>query len=887
MNWILKRTILCLFWILVIVTGFVSHSVVPVYAQEGDEDSVERFEATFTELGYSERVLRGPLSYSYYSFGLPADWLPQPGSYLILNVNYTFAGQTDVPAILEVRLNGNTLFTENLEPIGAYQLRVDLPADALYSFDDAYLNSVQLRLLVSTDCEQARLASLIVYTSSSLNLAYLTRSIPIDLVLYPKPLYQAWGFHPNAIRFVLPSQAKSAEVQAAVMIASRLGELSSNSLIISSTLASAIQATQGFDEHLIVIGQPGDNPVLKELDLPIPFVERHLSLHSVMPERLIPGETFSYTLSVENPEARQTLSVIDRLPNGATWQSCSAGAQCELTDEGFLRWRIGSLAENDSISVTVQLYLDDNVIIGEEAEHTATLLDEEGIPINVDTLTSVISTTRGVQYIQSTLDQRGYFFARENLAISEEDGIVQELISPWNPQKAIIVVSGLQDEALLLAARALSAETRFPGMSGDYALIKAVDAVPEAVEPTAEDITFSSVGHGEEVIKATSSGGTPYTFNLPWGTSLTKDAFVALHFGHGVGNVGLVATLQVYLNDIPISGVTLNEENAVDAWMTVPLPRTSLEIGSNELEVRMVYDAAQCVDARDEQAWVVIYDDSFFHLPREVEELYLSLATFPQPFSAQSGLRNLVFLLPDQPSLIEVEGVIRLAARLGYAAGGVDFIPKVALGGDSAGQQWPGHQLIILGRPTTNRYISTLNDVLPQPFYSGTDDIWQRIDQVVYRLAPGMSVGLVQALIAPWDAEQALLVATGTTDEGVKLALNALIERQLSSQLAGNLALVRENSIDTVDTRNYEPETVADIVDVFISQPTPEPEPTSLPSPTPLPTVMPTPTVMSTPSVISAPAVDSVRPVWLVPLLIVSAMVVVIAVSIGLWRSRS
>jgi hypothetical protein len=303
----------------------------------------------------------------------------------------------------------------------------------------------------------------------------------------------------------------------------------------------------------------------------------------------------------------------------------------------------------------------------------------------------------------------------------------------------------------------------------------------------------------------------------------------------------------------------------------------------------MAYDREWCVDIREDRAWVTIYADSFFHLPRESEPLALDLANFPQPFSSQSDLRDVAFLLPAQPTLAEIEGTLRLAAKLGRAAGGDDFAPRAALRGDPA-EQWPGYNLIVLGRPTTNPYIATVNNVLPQPFYPGTDEFQQEVDKVIYRLEPGTSLGFIQELFAPWDDRQAMLIATGTTEAGVAWAMSALTDSDLSWRLSGNLALVREREVRAMDTRERAAEDVAKVVATLMPELTPKvtatPTLTMLPSATPTLTMLPsvTPTLAATPT---ATAVTNTRPVWLFPLLIASVLIVIGAVAVTIWQSRA
>lgn len=136
-----------------------------------------------------------------------------------------------------------------------------------------------------------------------------------------------------------------------------------------------------------------------------------------------------------------------------------------------------------------------------------------------------------------------------------------------------------------------------------------------------------------------------------------------------------------------------------------------------------------------------------------------------------------------------------------------------------------------------------------------------------------------------------MLVATGTTDEGVAWALNALTDERLSYKLDGNLVLVaQEEDVRATDTRAQVAQeqpgiSYADLVSAMITEATVTP----MPTPTATPEAMATPTPMGTPISAAGTAAPAARsgPVWLIPLLIISILIVAGAVGIYVWQSRS
>jgi uncharacterized repeat protein (TIGR01451 family) len=851
--------------------------------------TISDFDITLEELGYGERQLVGPVSSVRYYFALPANWEPQNGSYVELDLDYAISSQDDYSsALLEVRLNDQLLHTESLESSGDRRLQVDIPPGTLFLVEDQSLNNLQLDFRVNEECEQALLVSLTVRNSSLLHLTYQERPWQPDLALYPKPIYQEQAFELGQVRFVLPSEPNSTDLRAATMIAARLGQLTLARLPISVTLSSDLLPDTLSGEHLIIIGRPDDNPWIRQLTLPVSLAERHLALSSQMPAVVEPGDTISYTLVVDNKsDATQSLVVEDRLPAEGQLLACSG--QCEEITPGVIRWELGSLAPGGQISTTVGIRLDALTPPGAVIEHTASLLDGQGIMLNVDTLSAQAGIATSEQLIATGDKPSSYFFVHNDQGVAEGDGLVQEIVSPWSSGHAAIVVTGLDETALLKAAQALSADADFPGMWGDYVIVQATRSISGSVPVSFEDISFASQGYSNRSLSVFHREYFDHYFDVPPGWNLSDNAYLALHIAHGIALDDVQATLEVELNDVPIGSARLDEASAYTRWITFPLPTAASRPGSNWMRLQISADAeSECRFITSDRYWLTVYADSFLHLPRQTTGLMLNLDNFPYSFRNHPGLEDVVFLLPEHPSLAEIEGVLRLALQLGRIAGGDAFWPQVVLGRQPDAEPWAGYQLIVIGLPTCNHYITAVNSDLPQPFRPGTNEILQVVDRVVYRLPPDVSLGYVQALPSPWDEGRVMLVVTGTTAEGVVWALTSLTDDQLSWQLSGNLAVVRDREVRSMDTREIAPEDVAAITQGIEPNLVPVATPTLTSTTTLSPSLAMTPSAIAPTTSETAPSVTGrSQPVWLVPVLILSALLVVISVGLAVWQARS
>ena len=200
------------------------------------------------------------------------------------------------------------------------------------------------------------------------------------------------------------------------------------------------------------------------------------------PTAIAPGGILSYTfiLTNTNAEPLSSLMLVDTLPPSVQVLKCAP--DCAKNSPSEVGWRIPSISAGQSLNYILQLRLNDIITDETFIDNTITLLNAGGHPINVSTLTTTITTaTFDPHAIMSPA--RGDFFALPTRAVAETDGLVLETVSPWNQQRAILIVTGLDDETVQKAGRAMSSSNLFPGVSGSFSLVRRINP-PLEVEPT-------------------------------------------------------------------------------------------------------------------------------------------------------------------------------------------------------------------------------------------------------------------------------------------------------------------------------------------------------------------------------------------------------------------
>ncbi len=376
--------------------------------------------------------------------------------------------------------------------------------------------------------------------------------------------------------------------------------------------------------------------------------------------------------------------------------------------------------------------------------------------------------------------------------VKPEQGILQEIVSPWNQFRMVLVVSGLDEEGISKASQALNRQANFLGMRGPVAVV--VDLLP-LVEPDTlgvSSITLAALGYEDDVAYGAEPKEYNFEFTLPLGWRLEEPPIFVFKFAHANILDPNESVLDIKLNGMPVGSTLLDDTNAGDGELVVSLPAHRLRTGGNRLDVGVemrLPSGDACSNAADQRAWTVISSDSELSLPYKAVDLLPDLSLFPYPFSQNTSFERTAFVVPDQPSSQHLSQLVQLAARLGSASGTKNVTVEVAYPSAVDASIRTGRHLILLGRPSQNTLLREISASLPQPFVADSDLLEPlAVDSVAFAVDPNRDAGLLQITTSPWDNKFILLAIAGTTDRGVDMAVQALLEK--TSDLKGNLAVV-------------------------------------------------------------------------------------------------
>ena len=387
----------------------------------------------------------------------------------------------------------------------------------------------------------------------------------------------------------------------------------------------------------------------------------------------------------------------------------------------------------------------------------------------------------------------------------ENDGILQMAVSPWNKERAVLVVSGNTDEGVIKAGQAVKYGTILTTTANDVAMVESYRT--QASAPlAATDRTFLELGYEDRNMRSTGTNYSYYEFYIPPGQSVSSDAYMNLFFSHSALLSFDNSGMTVILNGRVISSVQFSAETTQLTEVQVSLPPSAFIKGTNELQIQVQlipYDS--CTDLTNFiSAWATIFSDSSLHLPLVTTAANaaetLNLSGFPENLAVGDVQGNITFIVPQNaPQVWQTASAVafEMGDKLDEALSQV----SVQYENDLDLTELAANNVVLLGKPSQLPVIYDWSDSLPAPFSAGTEIPYDPASRIVYRVVEGSTVGYLELFSSPWASGKSVLLVSGNSEDGVALAGSALGGGDLRGSLAGNFAIVSSGQIVSLDSR--------------------------------------------------------------------------------------
>ena len=354
-----------------------------------------------------------------------------------------------------------------------------------------------------------------------------------------------------------------------------------------------------------------------------------------------------------------------------------------------------------------------------------------------------------------------------------EDGLLVLQPSPWNPSRALLLVSGQDAIGLQKASASLASVDFLPYANGQTAVVSQLAA---GGSQTVIDLSLNAL-RADDNLLVEQLGDSSFTisFDMPADANISPEAYIEVYFRHSQLIDYLQSSLTISINGIKIGSIRFSDQSAENGLARIILPPDIIRPLQNTLEITTsIVPQDLCADERSGNFWVSVLGDSYLHLPPVLEEggaqagdLYLN--DFPQALLTDGSLSTLTFVsaADDWQNWLYAAD---LAYRLGGFTASGPLQPSAAfLDTDLAGLS---SQSILLIGSTPEISASAWNDSLPLPFEADGSLPSLSFDGVQFSTAAGQDLGVLQITRQP-DSNAPLFCLAGSSADGLTSAVTA------------------------------------------------------------------------------------------------------------------
>jgi hypothetical protein len=395
----------------------------------------------------------------------------------------------------------------------------------------------------------------------------------------------------------------------------------------------------------------------------------------------------------------------------------------------------------------------------------------------------------------------------EGQVIQPEDGVLQLVRSSVNTEHSYLIVTGVNDEAVMLAAQALSGVRPSIPLNNRLAVIKEYQEDAPLAEAEEEGpITLAELGFRDTTYYGIGAQSVTVSFFVPHNWRIQDGVALHLAYIHSSQLSHGYSSLTVSLNGDPIGSAPINTDVIGEQMVVIAIQPEDIRLGEfNRLTFDIILNVRHdCVALESQVAWLRIRDVSFINLPYELVSHIEDLGEFSNPFFyllSERGISNILVSLPPEPDQAVLNGMIRFAHLLGEEMRKPYFNFVVSMDATLSPDDHPDYHIVAFGRPTTNPLVMQVNDKMPQPFLEGGDVLGQDVGNVVYRLPTEFSMGVIEVFSSPWNSAKGVTVVSGTTAEGFSWAMDTYTDKNLVRDLDGDIALVVDDLVEVLMSR--------------------------------------------------------------------------------------
>jgi hypothetical protein len=284
--------------------------------------------------------------------------------------------------------------------------------------------------------------------------------------------------------------------------------------------------------------------------------------------------------------------------------------------------------------------------------------------------------------------------------------------------------------------------------------------------------TFLELGHGDRTVTS-SEAFLEYAVPVPPGLVPVGDSRLSLVISHSPLLHPDTSSMTVLANGTPILSTFLDESNETQARIELQVPDSAFTADGVTIQVAFSLHLSEdsCDVGEDEARWATVHGNSSYAFATAHDAGTADLATIDRQFTDPSVPVTIV--LPVDPSAAEREAAGKIAFEIGRWNGTSRVIPRIAHA--SLPAQPLNGAAIFIGTG------STMGDR-----HAWTGIAWNDPAFTTANGAIHPDHGILALIQTPFPS----LLVSGTTDQAVTKAVNALLEPGIRESFSGPFAIV-------------------------------------------------------------------------------------------------
>lgn len=268
----MKRSFLFHFFGIMLLIGLVFNptGLHPVQAEAANQADLTLADLAMT----APQTLTSPISEFELRFNLPAEWTPEGTASLDLELSAYFSSLVAsestatlsglVGGDLSVYLNDVLVNVNTLQQSGTQTLHIEFDAASFKPVTRDEANILRVRWDGSVSCQTNLLSSVTVMPTSRLVFGYTETADNITLNSYPAPFVIENSLQPVPLVIALPASPTAGELQAAMILAAGIGQISNGTQTADVISADEYRPSASLKQNVILVA---NTDTLKSLPL--------------------------------------------------------------------------------------------------------------------------------------------------------------------------------------------------------------------------------------------------------------------------------------------------------------------------------------------------------------------------------------------------------------------------------------------------------------------------------------------------------------------------------------------------------------------------------------------------------------------------------------------